>query len=115
MQRRAMSGDAPTAGDRSESAAGYPERKRKESNTDETETRETVISPKPQSLILALGALCAMRIHAHAQHWAFKKPVRPEIPAVKQTGWVKNPIDAFILQGLEKRGLSPSPRADGLT
>ena len=44
-------------------------------------------------------------------HWAFVKPVRHEPPAVKQAGWVRNPIDAFVLARLEKEGLAPSPEA----
>ena len=45
-------------------------------------------------------------------HWAYVKPVRPALPAVKNAGWVRNPIDAFVLARLEKEGLSPSPEAD---
>ena len=52
---------------------------------------------------------------AHSQHWAFHRPVRPPVPKVMQTNWVKNPIDAFILHKLEQRGLSPSPPAERLT
>ncbi len=47
--------------------------------------------------------------------WSFKKPVRPPVPAVKDTAWVRNPIDAFILAKLEKEGLRPSPAADRRT
>src|SRR5690349_23748590 len=32
-----------------------------------------------------------------ADHWAFKAPVRPVIPQVRNKRWVRNPIDAFIL------------------
>ena len=47
--------------------------------------------------------------------WAFK-PVRlPAVPAVKLRAWVKSPIDAFILAGLEKRGLTPARWADRRT
>lgn len=49
------------------------------------------------------------------KHWAFVAPVRPAIPQVRQTAWVKNPIDAFVLARLEKEGLSPSPEADKVT
>jgi hypothetical protein len=45
------------------------------------------------------------------KHWAFIPPVRPELPAVKTPGWVRNPIDAFILARLEREGLTPSPQA----
>ena len=33
------------------------------------------------------------------------------MPAVKQAGWVRNPIDAFILARLEAQGLTPAPAA----
>ena len=45
------------------------------------------------------------------RHWAFVKPVRPALPDVKQRGWIRNPIDAFVLARLEKEGLRPSPKA----
>ncbi len=48
-------------------------------------------------------------------HWAFKAPVRPALPEVKQREWVRTPIDAFVLARLEKEGLKPSPEADPVT
>lgn len=48
-------------------------------------------------------------------HWAFVPPVRPELPAVSHTQWVRNPIDRFILARLEREGLEPSPAADKAT
>jgi len=45
-------------------------------------------------------------------HWSFLAPVRPALPAVKNAGWVKNPIDRFVLAKLEAAGLSPAPEAD---
>ncbi|HEY7119022.1 MAG TPA: DUF1549 and DUF1553 domain-containing protein, partial [Tepidisphaeraceae bacterium] len=48
-------------------------------------------------------------------HWAWVVPVRPEVPAVKNQGWVKNPIDSFILAALEEKGIKPSPEADRRT
>jgi len=48
-----------------------------------------------------------------APHWAFRPPQRPAVPAVK--GPVRNPIDAFVLQRLERDGLSPAPEADKAT
>jgi len=45
-------------------------------------------------------------------HWAFKAPLRPASPALKNKTWPQNPIDAFILARLEKDGLKPSPEAD---
>ncbi len=40
--------------------------------------------------------------------WAFKKPVRAEVPAIADQ-WVKTPIDAFVLEGLRAKSLAPSP------
>jgi hypothetical protein len=45
-------------------------------------------------------------------HWAYVPPVRPDLPPVSQMGWVRNPIDQFILQRLEREGLKPSAEAD---
>ena len=48
-------------------------------------------------------------------HWAFKTPQRPPVPEVKDTAWVKNPIDNFILSKLEGQTLKPSPATDPAT
>lgn len=48
-------------------------------------------------------------------HWSFIAPKRPQLPAVKNAAWVKNPIDAFVLAKLEAMGLSPAPEADKRT
>ncbi len=40
-------------------------------------------------------------------HWAFKPPGRPAVPRVKNAAWVLNPIDAFLAQQHERRGLVP--------
>src|SRR5271157_2648872 len=38
-------------------------------------------------------------------HWAYVSPQRPSIPTVRNTNWVRNPIDAFILSALESPDL----------
>ena len=43
--------------------------------------------------------------------WAYKKLKRPAAPVVKNAQWVRSPIDNFILDGVEKAGLSPAPEA----
>jgi mono/diheme cytochrome c family protein len=48
----------------------------------------------------------------YTNHWSYIKPVRPELPAVKDAAWPKNEIDRFILARLEADGLKPSPEAD---
>ena len=40
--------------------------------------------------------------------WAFRPVTRPAVPEVKDKGWVRNPIDAFILAQLESKGFSPA-------
>ena len=46
------------------------------------------------------------------EHWAFKTPVRPKIPAVKDSSWARGPIDHFALAKLERENIQPSPEAD---
>jgi uncharacterized protein DUF1553/uncharacterized protein DUF1549/cytochrome c len=57
----------------------------------------------------------SVRITNNRDHWAFKAPVRPDVPEVKNTKWARNPIDNFILARLEQEGLKPSPEADRVT
>ena len=47
--------------------------------------------------------------------WSLQPVSKPEIPAVRQKAWVKNPIDSFILSSLEAKGLTPNPPADRRT
>src|SRR5579859_3103956 len=47
----------------------------------------------------------------YRDHWAFEKPVRPAISSVNRADWAKNPIDQFLIAGLEAHGLSPRPEA----
>ncbi len=64
------------------------------------------------------AALAAEVVSPHSStndHWAFKSPVRPAIPSVKKTNWLRNPIDNFILAKLEANQLSPSPEANRVT
>ncbi len=52
---------------------------------------------------------------AQRSHWAFVPPRRVEPPVVKNRGWVRNPIDAFLLAGLEDLGIEPAAEADRAT
>jgi hypothetical protein len=52
------------------------------------------------------------------RHWAFqprKNAAPPTFTSAADRAWVKTPIDAFILEGLEKAGLRPAPAADRVT
>src|SRR5262249_945865 len=43
--------------------------------------------------------------------WSFTPIRRPGVPASQRPGWVRNPIDAFILARLESQHIDPSPEA----
>ncbi len=45
------------------------------------------------------------------RHWAYVKPVRHDPPRVKNAWWVRNPVDAFVAEKLEEKGLKPRPEA----
>jgi hypothetical protein len=52
------------------------------------------------------------------KHWAFIPPERPPVPTsrdMKGSAWIKNPIDAFVFDRLQKEGLAPSPSAPKTT
>ena len=44
----------------------------------------------------------------NADHWSFQPVSRPPVPAI-HSPWIRNPIDAFILQNLQARGWIPAP------
>lgn len=44
--------------------------------------------------------------------WAFRKIQNSVPPAVKQTAWVRSPIDHFVLTQLESKGIKPAPPVD---
>ncbi|WP_437203861.1 DUF1553 domain-containing protein [Planctomicrobium sp. SH664] len=48
-------------------------------------------------------------------HWSLIAPIRPPVPQPQDRSWVRNPIDAFILEGLRAAHLSPAPEADKST
>jgi len=48
-------------------------------------------------------------------HWSFR-PIRlPTVPTLHRTDWVRNPIDAFIIDRLERAKLTPAGPAERLT
>lgn len=52
---------------------------------------------------------------ADRSYWAYQPVRRPNVPTVRNAGWVRNPVDAFILARLEAAGLEPAPEADRVT
>ena len=71
------------------------------------------------TVLLALPATTAVladeakpAASAASKGWAYQPIVEPAVPQVKQKTWVREPIDAFVLQKLEEKGIKPSPDAD---
>jgi mono/diheme cytochrome c family protein len=44
---------------------------------------------------------------ADKSYWAFQPVKRPAVPAVKNAGWVRTPVDAFVLAKQEAAGVTP--------
>jgi hypothetical protein len=83
--------------------------------------RARKMPPGGQKLSAAQAARIVVRMPSGSKgtttesvHWSFHPPVRPTLPAVEGSR-VANPIDAFLLRDLRKRGLSFSPPADRRT
>jgi mono/diheme cytochrome c family protein len=49
------------------------------------------------------------------EFWAFRPPRPVQVPSVRNAARVRNPIDNFVLQKLEAKGLAFSPEADRAT
>jgi hypothetical protein len=48
-------------------------------------------------------------------HWAYIKPMRPEVPQAQQPVAARNPIDLFVFAKLKENNLKPSAEADRVT
>lgn len=46
-----------------------------------------------------------------SDHWAFQPVQRPVPPYTRDTAWIRQPLDAFVLARLEAEGVAPSPEA----
>ena len=78
---------------------------------------KTVMPPPETNKKLAAAEKETLRawIAAGAKYepyWAYVKPVRPAPPPTKDPRWVQNPIDAFVLNELEQKGIKPSAEVD---
>ena len=49
------------------------------------------------------------------KHWAFQPVVNPPVPEVTAKERVAQPMDAFVIQKLEEKGMSLSPKTDRIT
>jgi len=57
------------------------------------------------------GAPAPSDAAAKPEHWAFKKPARPQLPNVADRQWTANPIDASIAAKHAELGLAPVDEA----
>jgi len=58
------------------------------------------------------ATLPAVDLERGRRFWSFKPVVKPTVPRVRRTAWVKAPVDAFVLAKLEERGLEAAPPLD---
>ena len=54
-----------------------------------------------------LAGYDALITSENREHWAFQPLKAPKVPEVRQITWVRNPIDRFVLAGLERKGWAP--------
>src|SRR5260221_7240972 len=81
-------------------------------------TEDERMPPKGEALTPAQVATLKAWIDQGAkyeEHWSFVSPQRRTPPVVRNLGWVRNPIDNFVLARLEKEGWTPSAEADRAT
>jgi cytochrome c553 len=61
-------------------------------------------APKP-------SAAGTMDLAAARRFWSLQPTARPTLPTVRNSAWVRSPIDAFLLSKLEQKGLQPAAAA----
>ncbi len=71
---------------------------------------------EPVTIAPTPAAMERMPTEAEKQFWAFQTPQKSPIPPVADVnGWVRTPVDSFILEQLESRQLLPNHTADKRT
>jgi hypothetical protein len=65
-----------------------------------------------RSLLAVAAAVPIVASPAQDEWWAYRPLVRPEVPAVRDTARIENPIDAFVRARLEAARLEAAPAAD---
>jgi hypothetical protein len=72
-------------------------------------------APADETGVAGVDAVVARITEQDRNFWAFRKPVRPPVPSVRDTARVRTAVDAFVLARLEAKGLTFSPDADPAT
>jgi hypothetical protein len=68
--------------------------------------------PGVLGLLAAAAAGGASPADAGGDHWSFRPVRRTDPPRVRDAAWCRTPVDAFILDRLERAGLKPNAPAD---
>ena len=71
--------------------------------------------PREKAVTIASAKQHGLSLEEGRKFWSFLPLSNPAQPKVRNTAWVKTPIDAFILAELEKKDLQPAPPADKRT
>lgn len=69
-------------------------------------------APDPRSQVVVHAKKREINLEEERKHWAYQPLTEPAMPAVKNDGWCRTPIDRFILARLEKEGLAPNDAAE---
>ncbi len=82
----------------------------------ESHDPESQMPPKKFGKPLSPGQVASLRRWVEqgatwTRHWAFKPPVKPVPPVVKDAAWPVNEVDRFILDRLDDEGLRPEAEA----
>lgn len=84
----------------------------------EIDDPSTVMPPPESGKVLTADQVATLRKWveqgaAWAEHWAFEAPRSHPAPEnLSDPNWVRTPIDAFVLQRLDREGLTPNQEAD---
>ena len=68
-------------------------------------------APDPRTEVAKTKKLTGLSDEARS-HWAYQPIKKPAVPAVKYRAWCATPVDAFIVQKLEEKGMIPSKPAN---
>lgn len=91
------------------------------SATEESERMPPEGEPLSAEQIAALKSWIATGANAPADeqperdprdHWSFRTPTRPALPAVNDPRWARNPIDSFIAAKYQEQGIVAQPPSD---
>lgn len=66
----------------------------------------------PRALWWLAVAMPTVAVAQAGGHWAYAPPVVVSSPAVEDAAWMRSPVDAFVLAGIERNGQRPASEAD---